>query len=160
MTFHYLLGLGSNDRAEEHLAGMVEALLGECGALWLSPVCRTRAAGGSGDDYLNAVVSVESALAPPDFRAVCKAIELQLGRVRSSERCAADIDILAFSEKPSLVKGEGLMAEEYLQPQVDCLLAKLGLRAGDGSCEFPNRVLLRLSDGRGVGLDIVELRAA
>ncbi len=164
MTYRYLIGLGSNDRAEERLSGMVEALLLEFGALCLSPVCRTSAVGesphGEGEEYLNAVASLESTLFPVEFRAICKNIETQLGRIRPSSLCAADIDILACWEKIPVTQARDFIQEPYYQPLADSVLECLGLYCGDDSFSHPEAVDLKLQDGRNIGLETLSLQSA
>ena len=160
MTFRYIIGLGSNDRPEERVAGMIEELLKAFGEVCLSPVCRTEPADCDGPEYLNAVASVESALAPPEFRFFCKDIEARLGRVRPSSVCAADMDLLACWEQPSPTRARDFIQEAYFQPQADSVLAKLGLRCECSPILCTETVSLALRDGRLVGKDTLQLRAA
>ncbi len=165
MSRRYLLGLGSNEQAEQRLVAMIEALLAEFGALWVSPVCRTRAVGGDFQDYLNGVVSFESSRRLSSIVLSCKAIEDDLGRVRPSPVCAADIDILACWDAAAVMPSQEVVTESYLQPQTDVLLAVLGegeqtLRcsfAGAGACV--ETVALTRSNGQVLGIQPLLLRS-
>ena len=65
-----------------------------------SPVYENRAVGmGEADDFLNAVVEVETALAPEVVLDACLAVELLLGRTRSKDGWAPrtiDLDVICF----------------------------------------------------------------
>ena len=157
---HYILGLGSNDNAEEQMAAMIEALLQEFSEILLSPVCQTAPSHGEGPDYLNAVVSLNSSLSFSDLRSTCKSIEARLGRVRPSPVCAADIDILAVWEKPEKTSAASFISEPYLQPLVDVVLQPLNLFSGsEQAINAQSLVTVLLSDGRKVGQQVVQLMA-
>ena len=67
----------------------------------VSPVYQNRAVGmGAADDFLNAVVSVETELGPEPLLDACLEIENQLGRVRSGVwgPRTIDLDLLAYEQ--------------------------------------------------------------
>ncbi len=151
MNRRYLLGLGSNERAEQRMVAMIEALLVEFESLWVSPVCRTSAVGGDYADYLNGVVSFESSRRLSSVVLSCKTIEDVLGRVRPSSVCAADIDVLMSWEASALIVPQRFTTETYLQPQTDALLAAL---VGGGEIlppPCPALVALTRSNGQVLG---------
>ena len=94
------LGLGSNvgDR-RGHLLAARDAL----GALRMSSLYETEPQGELLDqpDFLNAVVEIETALAPEELLAQCKQIEQELGRAAGGPRHGPrviDIDILLMGD--------------------------------------------------------------
>lgn len=103
MTRAYL-GLGSNlgDRLA-HLQRAVDALAATDGVstVAVSRVYETEPVGGpSQDDYLNAVVSIETTLSPRDLLDVAMAVEQLADRVRA-ERWGPrtlDVDVLLFGD--------------------------------------------------------------
>lgn len=91
------IALGSNlgDRLG-HLRAAVERLeaSGRVGCLRASPVYQNRAVGmGDADDFLNAVIEVESCLEPLALLELCLAVENELGRVRSGVWAPRTIDL-------------------------------------------------------------------
>jgi 2-amino-4-hydroxy-6-hydroxymethyldihydropteridine diphosphokinase len=101
-----VLSVGSNlgDRLGT-LQGCVQAIgdLPETDVLAVSPVYETAPVGGPAQpDYLNAVLVIETGLAPRDLLAATQRIEADFGRVRveGSERFGPrtlDIDIISFA---------------------------------------------------------------
>jgi 2-amino-4-hydroxy-6-hydroxymethyldihydropteridine diphosphokinase len=101
-----VLSVGSNlgDRLGT-LQGCVQAIgdLPETDVLAVSPVYETAPVGGPAQpDYLNAVLVIETGLAPRDLLAATQRIEADFGRVRAegSERFGPrtlDIDIISFA---------------------------------------------------------------
>jgi 2-amino-4-hydroxy-6-hydroxymethyldihydropteridine diphosphokinase len=101
-----VLSVGSNlgDRLGT-LQGCVQAIgdLPETDVLAVSPVYETAPVGGPAQpDYLNAVLVIETGLAPRDLLAATQRIEADFGRVRAegSERFGPrtlDIDIVSFA---------------------------------------------------------------
>jgi 2-amino-4-hydroxy-6-hydroxymethyldihydropteridine diphosphokinase len=98
------LGLGSNlgDRAG-NLQAAVDVLDAETGVKVVasSSVWETDPVGGpSQPDYLNAVIGVETDLAPHDLLSACQRTETALGRVRDVRwgPRTIDIDILLLDE--------------------------------------------------------------
>ena len=105
-----VLSVGSNlgDRLGT-LQGCVQAIgdLPETDVLAVSPVYETAPVGGPAQpDYLNAVLVIETGLAPRDLLAATQRIEADFGRVRveGSERFGPrtlDIDIIGYDEQIS-----------------------------------------------------------
>ena len=105
-----VLSVGSNlgDRLGT-LQGCVQAIgeLPETDVLAVSPVYETAPVGGPAQpDYLNAVLVIETGLAPRDLLAATQRIEADFGRVRveGSERFGPrtlDIDIISFAGEVS-----------------------------------------------------------
>ena len=155
MSQRYLLALGSNELAEQRMVEMIEALLAEFGPLWLSPICRTKAIGCAVQDYLNCVVSFESLCLFADVKSSCKQIEADLGRVRSSPWCAADIDILCCWGDVVRTHARQIVQEPYLWSMVDSLLVAMDFSDGDlqdGSHDRCRKmVTLTLSSGHHIG---------
>jgi 2-amino-4-hydroxy-6-hydroxymethyldihydropteridine diphosphokinase len=112
MTAHrrVVLSVGSNlgDRLGT-LQGCVQAIgeLPETDVLAVSPVYETAPVGGPAQpDYLNAVLVIETGLAPRDLLAATQRIEADFGRARveGSERFGPrtlDIDIIVFAGEVS-----------------------------------------------------------
>lgn len=104
MTRAYL-GLGSNlgDRLG-HLQAAVDALGATAGirVVAVSSVYETSPVGGpTQDDFLNAVVAIDTELAPPDLLAVALAVEELSARVRTVRwgPRTLDVDILLFGDE-------------------------------------------------------------
>jgi 2-amino-4-hydroxy-6-hydroxymethyldihydropteridine diphosphokinase len=105
-----VLSVGSNlgDRLGT-LQGCVHAIGGlpDTDVLARSPVYETAPVGGPAQpDYLNAVLVIETGLAPRDLLAATRRIEADFGRVRSpaAERFGPrtlDIDIISYDEEIS-----------------------------------------------------------
>ena len=102
-----VLSVGSNlgDRLGT-LQGCVHAIGGlpETDVLAISPVYETAPVGGPAQpDYLNAVLVIETGLAPRDLLAATQRIEAEFGRIRV-ERFGPrtlDIDIISYDEEIS-----------------------------------------------------------
>jgi 2-amino-4-hydroxy-6-hydroxymethyldihydropteridine diphosphokinase len=98
------LGLGSNldDRLENLRRAVV--LLDRAGgirAVRSSRVYETAPVGPPQPDYLNAVIEVETTLAPHDLLRACLAVEHTMGRVRA-ERWGPrviDVDVLTYGDE-------------------------------------------------------------
>ncbi len=117
----YYLSLGSNIEPERNLAAAVQ-LLGEYGKFIAASTVFITAPFGTGEpqpDYLNAVVIVESGLAPADFKnEVIRPIEARLGRIRSRDRYASrtiDIDILMVDKEILRVGRRRIPSPEILE---------------------------------------------
>ena len=150
MKYRYVIGLGSNYQPEQKFPAMVDALLESFGDIWLSPVYQTVSTVGYGADYYNAVASLTSFLSPRELRKECKRIEYELGRVRPSINCAADIDILACWDQPEPTCAQLFIEETYYQPQADSVLDQLGLCSRQ-VLETEDGILMHLADGRAIG---------
>jgi 2-amino-4-hydroxy-6-hydroxymethyldihydropteridine diphosphokinase len=99
------LGLGSNlgDRLG-HLQRAVEALAATAGisVVAVSSVYETAPVGGPAqDDFLNAVIAVDTDLAPPDLLAVAMAVEQLAARVRTVHwgPRTLDVDVLLYGDE-------------------------------------------------------------
>ncbi|WP_062262965.1 2-amino-4-hydroxy-6-hydroxymethyldihydropteridine diphosphokinase [Endozoicomonas arenosclerae] len=116
MTLYYI-GVGSNEEAESNCRKMIEAFRQQFGTLLVSSLIQTSAEGVDAADYYNAVVCFESEATPASINQWCKQIEDQLGRVRGSLKCRADLDILQAVED---VRDVTLSAieEVYFRPLV------------------------------------------
>lgn len=96
----YLCGLGSNIEPEKNLPRALVDLLGQFGALWLSPVLRTQPSGiDTPNTFLNALVVFRSELGPERLKTQLNLLEEALGRDRSDPLSALkdrpmDVDIL------------------------------------------------------------------
>ena len=159
MKYRYVIGLGSNYQPEQKFPAMVDALLECFGEICLSPVCKTVSTVGYGPDYYNAVASLTTFMSPREFRKECKRIEYELGRVRPSVHCAADIDILACWDQPEPTCAQLFIEETYYRPQADSVLEHLGLCSKE-IYEVPGGVEMFLSDGRMIGQETVQLQTA
>ncbi len=95
------VSLGSNVDREANIQKSVMAMRKEFGVLKLSPVYSSAAVGFDGDDFLNLVVGIESALTVQQVVAKLRGIEDDLGRDRSQPRYSprpVDLDILLFDD--------------------------------------------------------------
>jgi 2-amino-4-hydroxy-6-hydroxymethyldihydropteridine diphosphokinase len=95
-----VLSLGSNigDRVG-HLQGAVDALAERVDIVSVSGVYETAPVGGPvQDDFLNAVVIIETTLAPYDLLALCQQVEAAHDRVREVRwgPRTLDVDIIAI----------------------------------------------------------------
>ena len=100
----YAIAIGSNRRhvRHGHPAGVVEAAIARLDALFglfdASPIILTKAVGGAGRDFANAVALVESELAPLEMLAELKKLEREFGR-RPGKRWGSrvlDVDLIAW----------------------------------------------------------------
>ncbi len=109
------LGVGSNVDAERHLEFALTALTPRFRVLAVSRAYRNPAVGHSGDDYLNLVVRIDTALPPADLQDVLRNIEQTAARDRAASRCGPptlDIDLLLY----------GTLVDPMLKlPRVDVL---------------------------------------
>lgn len=98
-----LVSLGSNIAPRENLARAVAALAERAAVDAVSGVWRSRAVGGAGPDFLNAAVRLTTGLEAAAFKfEVLRAIESDLGRVRSADRFAPrpiDLDLAVFGDE-------------------------------------------------------------
>jgi 2-amino-4-hydroxy-6-hydroxymethyldihydropteridine diphosphokinase len=95
------LSLGSNIDPVTHLTLGVRALAYAFGPLTLSPVYRNPAVGFVGDDFLNLVVGLDTALAPLAVAQRCRDIEAAHGRERDVPKFSSrtlDIDLLTYGD--------------------------------------------------------------
>lgn len=93
------LGLGSNSRPEANLALGVRELAERFDLLATSSVYRNKAIGFEGDDFLNAVICVETAMSPEDICLELEEIHSLAGRKRGIDPFVTrtlDIDLLLY----------------------------------------------------------------
>lgn len=94
------LGLGSNVNAETNLGLAVRELQRRFGGkLELSPVYRNPPYGFEGDDFLNAVIGLDTDLAPEDVLRLTEEIHAVAGRRRDTHKLGSrtlDIDLLLY----------------------------------------------------------------
>jgi 2-amino-4-hydroxy-6-hydroxymethyldihydropteridine diphosphokinase len=104
MSHLYAIALGSNRRHVRHgrPAGVVEAAIARLDAEFelfdASPILLTKAVGGAGRDFANAVALVESDLEPEAMLRQLKGVERSFGR-RPGKRWGArvlDLDLVAW----------------------------------------------------------------
>lgn len=97
----YVLGIGSNENAEHQCRKMVLSIRQKFGHVFVSDLITTKAVGIDAPDYMNGVVCFESDIHGEELLLWCKALEKELGRDRSQQLCAADIDFLLAYERDS-----------------------------------------------------------
>jgi 2-amino-4-hydroxy-6-hydroxymethyldihydropteridine diphosphokinase len=107
------LGLGSNlgDRLA-HLQGAVDGLGATPGVtvVEVSPVYETAPVGGPPqDDYLNAVVAVETDLRPRELLGVAQGLEARAGRVRAERWGPRTLDVDVLLVGDAVVDDEDLV---------------------------------------------------
>ncbi|WP_252176959.1 2-amino-4-hydroxy-6-hydroxymethyldihydropteridine diphosphokinase [Endozoicomonas sp. 4G] len=151
MTLFYI-GIGSNDEAEKNCRQMIQALRQQFGRVWVSSLIQTSAEGGAAAkekaaDYYNAVACFESDASPASINGWCKRIEDQLGRVRGSLKCRADLDILQVVEDVRAVRISAI-EEVYYRPLVEQLW---NFQRGDPVSVFTDAVNLALEAGVKLG---------
>lgn len=96
------VGIGSNVQPEKHIAMALEQLTARFGSLRRSTVYRNAAVGFEGDDFLNMVVSFETADDALTISAALGRIEQTCGRERNGKRFAPrtlDLDLLMFGQQ-------------------------------------------------------------
>lgn len=95
------LGLGSNRDAGKNLQRAVRELRKLCSVRDVSPVYRSAALGFDGEDFLNAVVCVETGLTPEELCGQLESIHDLAGRRRGNEKFESrtlDIDLLLYDD--------------------------------------------------------------
>ena len=100
MTRVYL-GLGSSIEAERNLRLAVSELRRRFGELDLSPVYRSPPLGFEGDDFLNAVVGLNTHRPPEEVLQQLEEIHIIAGRRRDGQRLVSrtlDIDLLLYGQ--------------------------------------------------------------
>ncbi|HEY1772139.1 MAG TPA: 2-amino-4-hydroxy-6-hydroxymethyldihydropteridine diphosphokinase [Gammaproteobacteria bacterium] len=130
MTRVYV-AIGSNVEAERHVTMAVQALRGRFGVLQLSPIYRNHAVGFDGDDFLNAVAGLDSALDVAALKAALDEIEVDCGRQRGAARFAPrtlDLDLLLFGDTveaaAKLPRADILRYSFVLKPLADIAAAE------------------------------------
>ncbi|HIE55578.1 MAG TPA: 2-amino-4-hydroxy-6-hydroxymethyldihydropteridine diphosphokinase [Chromatiaceae bacterium] len=154
------ISVGSNIEPERNVREAVDALRREFGELVISPVYRTRAEGFEGEDFLNLVVGIDTALSPERVRERLRRIEDEQGRRRSTEKFAPrtlDLDLLTWG---GLVDPDlGLPRDEILKYAF--VLGPLADVAPDETCPGTARTYASLwqsmKEKGAVGMNRVEL---
>lgn len=92
------LGLGSNIDAETNLRLAVRELKRRFGGIDVSPVYRSPPLGFEGDDFLNAVVGLDTPLSPDDILTLLEEVHVAAGRRRDTKLVSRtlDIDLLLY----------------------------------------------------------------
>ncbi len=96
------LSLGSNVRAEAHLALGIRELTRVFGPMTHSPVYQNKAVGFVGDDFLNLVVGFDTRRRVRAISAAIETIHRTAGRRRGEERFSSrtlDIDLLIYGDR-------------------------------------------------------------
>lgn len=112
------LSLGSNIEPESYLAGGLRSLERVFGHLTLSPVYRNPAVGFIGDDFLNLVVGLDTALEPTAIAGHCRAIEHAHGRRRDVPKFSSrtlDIDVLTYGDAVLQIGNLALPRDEIVR---------------------------------------------
>lgn len=95
------LGLGSNNQPEENLRLCAVELRRRFSVLSISPVYRNKAIGFDGEDFLNAVACVETAMSPTEVCHELEEIHALSGRERGESAFVSrtlDIDLLLYDD--------------------------------------------------------------
>ena len=95
------VGIGSNVEPERHVAQAVKLLRDRFGPLELSPFYRNPAVGFEGEDFINGVAALETALPAAELNDALDKIELACGRKRGAARFAPrtlDLDLLLYGD--------------------------------------------------------------
>lgn len=122
------LGLGSNIEAERNVASAVASLRETFNGIRLSPFYRCTPFGFEGEDFINAVARVNTAMAPLELRTCLVELENQHQRDREAPRYSSrtlDVDILLYddlylvSPQLEIPREEILQAAYVLKPLAD-----------------------------------------
>lgn len=109
------LGLGSNQSPELHIGNAISALRDRFGEVRLSPIYESEAVGFVGDNFLNLVARIETALTIGELHQILRDIENANGRDRAQARFSGrtlDIDILTYGDAQGLIEGVQLPRDE------------------------------------------------
>ncbi|MFZ5655425.1 MAG: 2-amino-4-hydroxy-6-hydroxymethyldihydropteridine diphosphokinase [Pseudomonadota bacterium] len=112
------LGLGSNIEPRRHLCAALGALADRLGALRVSPVYESPAAGFAGDNFYNLVVGVDTELPVGELARLLRAIEDANHRRRGPAKFGPrtlDIDILTYGDSVGVIDGVRLPRDEILR---------------------------------------------
>ena len=112
------VSLGSNINPEHNIRLAIAELRQQFGEIVISPVYQTAAVGFDGEDFLNLVVSLHTALPVQAIVAELKAIEDRIGRDRSQPKFSAraiDLDILTYDHLVLDEPGVQVPRNEILQ---------------------------------------------
>jgi 2-amino-4-hydroxy-6-hydroxymethyldihydropteridine diphosphokinase len=156
------LGIGSNVEPERNLRLAVRELRQRFGKLDLSPVYRNPPLGFEGDDFLNAVIGLDTGLAPDELLRRMEDIHAAAGRRRDARKLVSrtlDIDLLLYDrlvvDEPGLrlprsdvlrynfvLRPLAELAPEVIHPVTGERLAEHWRRfqadaEGEGACRHP-----------------------
>lgn len=95
------LGIGSNVDAENHIRAGIAELENQFDHVSLSPVYTSEAVGFEGDDFINLVARVDTAMQPVELRQYLRDLEDRYGRKRDVPKFSdrvLDIDILLYDD--------------------------------------------------------------
>jgi 2-amino-4-hydroxy-6-hydroxymethyldihydropteridine diphosphokinase len=95
------LGIGSNVSPIGNLRLGVRELQRQLGDIRISPVYRSRPLGFEGDDFLNAVVALDTEISPDEVLQVIEKIHARAGRQRDAHKLVSrtlDIDLLLYDD--------------------------------------------------------------
>ncbi|MCH8502162.1 MAG: 2-amino-4-hydroxy-6-hydroxymethyldihydropteridine diphosphokinase [Aliidiomarina sp.] len=126
------LGLGSNLNREHNIVCGVRALESEFRQVSLSPIYESEAFGFEGPAFFNLVAEVQTQASLSSIQSICKAIELEYGRVESDSKYSSrtlDIDILLYgdlvqaktAQEPALPRADVLTRAYVLKPLADLI---------------------------------------
>lgn len=120
--FLVYLSLGSNIDPEANLPKAIQKLSSIIEVVAVSSIWQTPAVGFEGEDFLNAVVAIQTLLPPDSLKyEIIRPLETLLGRTRTREKFSSrtiDIDILLYPDE--------LVDEElWFQPHLAVPLAEL-----------------------------------
>lgn len=146
------LGLGSNIEAEKNMCEAISTLCEQSENVRISTLYRSPAYGFSGDDFINGVVQIDTALTPLGLKNYLAGMETAAGRLREGPRFSdrtLDIDILLYDDLHLLSPVLEIPREEILE--MDYILRPLAELAperihpvrrktlGDLWSEFPGK---------------------
>ena len=125
----YIIGLGSNIEPFDNISRAIDQLLTIFGEIHISTVLTIPPIGmNSSQNFLNAVLFIETTLSEPELKQHCNRIEESLGRDRSDPKRKIkdrpiDIDILAPATFPDDAdrKTNSITDEYFLYPLIDDL---------------------------------------
>jgi 2-amino-4-hydroxy-6-hydroxymethyldihydropteridine diphosphokinase len=122
------LGIGSNIDAEDNIRSAIESLRKSFANVSLSPAYRSAPVGFEGDDFINLVASIETALPPLELVEHLHTVEDDHDRDRSAPKWSSrtlDIDILLYgnlwlkSPRLEIPRDEILVFPHVLKPLAD-----------------------------------------
>lgn len=109
------VSIGSNIDKQKNIAGCLQSLADQFGALVLSPIYESEAVGFDGDNFYNLVARFETDLSVGQLNDALKAIEDEFGRERSGPKFSGrtlDIDILTYDDLVGEFDGVQLPRDE------------------------------------------------
>ena len=132
---HAYIALGSNlgDRIGQ-MQSALKALAADdrLKVLQISPVYENRAIGmGDADDFLNAIVGIETSMEPLALLDHCLEVESQLGRVRTGEWTPRSIDLDIITYDNDTIEHERLQIPHPRIAERDFVLYPLSVIAPD-----------------------------